>query len=144
MVAREPGLGALRVAYVLSAVLLALLALATVASPLILPALRQEQAALPEAGKIQLLAREDAWVLQYNLLNATESAGVYTFELTASAAPLHQTSVTVDAGRTYVFIYHLRPEQVTSDAVRFQLHRGGERAALEDLTLHLPPRGGDR
>jgi hypothetical protein len=140
---RERGLRALRLAFVLSTALLALLALATVASPLILPVLRHEQTSLPEAGKIQVLVKPDEWVLQYNLLNPTEAAGVYIFELTASA-PLHSTSVLVEGGRTYIFIYHLRPEEVTGGAVRFALHRGGESTPVEDLTLRLPPRGGSR
>jgi hypothetical protein len=141
----------LRVAFVLSAALLVLLALVTVASPLLLPMLRSETAALPEAGKIQLLARGEAWVLQYNLLNPTDVAGTYTFELTTvgeagGSLPtvLHTTSALVDARKTYVFIYHLRPDQLQSDAVRFALRRSGEGAPVEDVTLHLPARGGGR
>ena len=147
--ARQAELRGLRVAYVVSAALLVVLALATVASPFILPALRQEKAALSEAGKLQVLAKPDEWVLQYDLLNPSAAAGVYTFELTVpsgdaavTSAPvvLHTTTVPVDAGRTYVFIYHVLPDRAPSGAVRFTVHRGDEGIPVEDVTLHLPPR----
>jgi len=136
----------LRLTYVVSITLLILLAAATLASPLIFPALRGEPAALPEAGKIQVLATAGEWVLQYNLVNQTTTSSAYTFELDtpraadmARPAPLHTSSVFVDAGHSYVFIYHLRPEQVTDGRVQFSVHRGGEAAPLEELTLHLTP-----
>lgn len=145
----------LRLAYAVSVAVLVVLALATLASPVLLPVLRREQATLPEAGKIQVLAKAGEWVLQYNLLNGTGQSGAYTFEITSAAPaeatgpatnsvfspPLHTTSVLVEAGRSYVFIYHLRPQQVPDGTVRFTVHRGGEALPLEDLSLHLPPDG---
>ena len=146
----------LKAFYVGSVALLVLLALATLGSPLILPSLRREPAPLAEAGKVQVLARSGEWILQYNLVNQTTSSGAYTFEISApppaapaaarapSTAPdrgsvLHTSSVHVDGGRPYVFIYHLRPEQVPHGSVQFTVHRGGDAAPLEDLTLHLGP-----
>jgi hypothetical protein len=147
------GLRGVRVAYAASVAVLIVLALATLGSPLILPLLRRERAALPDVGKVQVIAKPGEWVLQYNLLNSGAEAAAYTFELATSPAAsaggdssrvLHTSSVFVDAGRAYVFIYHLRPEQVQSDAVRFALSRSGSPAPVEDLTLHLTSTGGER
>ena len=147
----ESGLRGLRAVYAVSVVLLAVLALVTLASPLLLPALRRELATLPDAGKIQVLAKDGEWVLQYNLLNGAEIPAAFTFEVAGSpaesgAAPrvLHTSSVRVDAGKTYVFIYHLLPAQVPDGTVRFTLQRDGESAPLEELTLHLPANGKSR
>ena len=143
----------LKAAYAGSIVLLIVLALATLASPLMLPTLRGAQAALPESGKVQVLAEPGEWVLQYNLVNASDSSGAYTFEIAAGPpAPavslasrvLHTSNVRVDSGRPYVFIYHLSHDQVPGRTVQFTVHRGGETAPLEELTLHLPPAGGAR
>ena len=151
-----PRLRGLRVAYTASVALLIALALATLASPMLLPALRRGQPALPDASKLQVLAKADKWVLQYNLTNGTPQDSTYTFEIvsaeTGDAArgagtvgqPIHTTSVLVGAGRTYVFIYHLRPGEVPPGPVRFLLLRGGDAAPIEDVTLHVPAVGSAR
>ena len=152
-VVARPGVGlrGLKAVYAASVALLALLALATLASPLLLPVLRREHAPLPEAGKIQVLAKEGEWVLQYNLLNGAETPAAFTFEVAGSPASsggtsrlLHTASVLVDAGKSYVFIYHLLPHQAPDGTVRFTLHRNGASEPLEDLTLHLPAGGESR
>ena len=140
---------ALRVGYAASVVLLVVLALATLASPLLLPGLRRDEAALSEAGRLQVLAKADEWVLEYHLTNGNDRDETYTFEI-ALAEPtsparnayvagrsVHTTSVLVGAGRTYGFIYHLRPSETQGAPIRFLLHRGGDAAPIEDVTLHL-------
>ena len=150
-----PGLSGLRVAYSLSVGALVLLALATLASPLLLPALRRGAAPLPDAGKLQIVAKDAEWVLQYNLTNHTEQDGTYTFEIAAAESSgaargsaanrsVHTTTVLVGAGRTYVFIYHLRPGEMPDGPVQFTVQRGGDPAPAEDVTLHLPAPGSSR
>jgi hypothetical protein len=146
----------LRLAYASSVVLLVVLALATLASPLLLPALRTGQAPLPEAGKLQVLAKADEWILEYHLTNSTASDGTYTFVIAgAASAPVvasgvatdrtvHTTSVLVTAGHSYGFIYHLRLGEVPDGPVRFTIDRAGDAAPLEDVTLHLTPQVGGR
>lgn len=145
------GLRGLRFVYAASVALLVLLALVTLASPLLLPAVRREHATLADAGKIQVLVTGGKWVLQYNLLNGAELPTAFSFEVAGSPAlpgavspVLHTSSVLVDAGKAYIFIYHLVPDQVPDGTVRFTLHRDGASAPLEDITLHLPPAGGSR
>ena len=128
----------LRLFYAGSVAVLALLAAATAASPLVLPALRAPQAApLADAARLQVAAQPDEWVLQYNLLNDSSDAAPYRFQLAAAGQSLYESDVVVPAGRPYIFIYHLRPEQSPSGTVQFTVRRGGAPSPLEDVSLHL-------
>jgi hypothetical protein len=132
----------LRLAYGLSVLLLAGLAMATLASPVLLPVLRPQAhpATLPVTAKLQLLAGEETWVLQYEVTNDTGEAAAYLFELVLDGVTDHWTAV-VKAGDTFSYIYHIAPQRVASQRVRFLVRRASEVEPLDDVTLHLASAG---
>jgi hypothetical protein len=129
---------ALRLATTFSVALLALLAVATLASPILVPVLRPQQTreALPQVGKLQLLERPDEWILQYDLTNHRDEPAAYTFTVTyGSKTDTH--SAFLRARDTFSYIYHFYPEQTPARQARFTVHRAAEADPVEDVTLHL-------
>jgi hypothetical protein len=114
--------------------------LSTLASPVIIPALRPPQASLPETARVQLLERPDEWVLQYNLLNDAPQASVFTYEV-AFDGQVQRTTPFLEPGQAHQMVSHIRKDLLTSGEVRFTVGRAGEGEPIEDLVIHLGPGG---
>ena len=132
-----------RVLFLCSASLLGTLAVATLASPVLVPALRPPTVALPETARVQLLERPDGWVLQYSFVNVGPDPATFLWDVTFDREE-HRASPSLKPGESYVAISEIPRDQVPSGLVHFTLTRVGDPTPIEDMTLHLAAAGQPR
>ncbi len=128
----------LRLAYVGS--LLAAGALALVAA---LPALFSASPAvevLEPVQSIQLLERDDRWIIQVDFVNPEAEGAEFTARLDLDGGPV-VTEFSVPARGKYTLVHHIYPADVGEGVARLSIYRQGEPQPLEQVTYHLDPKG---
>ena len=119
-----------RVVYVVSLLALGVLLVLTVFKPM------AAGDAYTQVQAVQLLEREDEWVVELNIANQEGQDMEYSIEAVGGGGS-HSQDVTVGAGRVFKFIYHIRKDQVHEEEVSFAIYRKGEDTPLERVTYYL-------
>jgi len=120
----------MRITHIASLVVLAALLALTVA----LPTLRGRE--LKETQRAQILRSDDEWILQYDILNDGEGPRSYLIEVNVDGTTYRQEAATTPNGK-FIFIHHIRPEQLTEGVVTLRLFQEGRSEPLDSARYTL-------
>lgn len=120
----------MRITHIASLVVLAALLALTV----VVPTLRGKD--LNETQRAQLLRTDDEWIVQYDILNEGEQDRSYLIEVNVDGTAYRQEARTAPNGK-FVFIQHIRPEQLTEGVVMLRLFQEGRSEPLDSARYTL-------
>ena len=128
----------IRLALILSTVLLVFMVGATLVSPLVLPVLRPAQTggALGDGGKLEVVELPDGWYLNYRLVNLSGQKSLYRITYRLAGNDLAQ-NVILTPNEAYEYSLTLGPRPDDDDAVKVLVTRGVDNTPFEDLSIHL-------
>ena len=122
-------LSRLRLIFVLSLVILAGVFIAT------LYFVPSEQS-YPEPRKVQIIDADNEWILQYDIINNEKRDVEYTIYVTIDNKDYTDSTV-VKQGKTYTYIHHIYPQQLTEGKVSFALYEEGKPEPVEYATYYI-------
>ena len=89
-----------------------------------------------ESRRVQIIKGENGWILQYDIPNNKKTDVEYTINVTVDDAT-HKDSAVVQAGKTYTYIYHISPQQLTKGQVTVALYEEDKAEPVEQTTYHI-------
>ncbi len=90
----------------------------------------------PESKRVQIIEGENEWILQCDILNDEERDIKYTILVTVDGA-VYSDSIVVKQGKTYTYIHHIYPQELTEGQVDFALYEDGKAEPIEQVTCYL-------
>ena len=119
----------LRVIFVLSLVILAGVFIATI---YFIPSGQS----YTESKKAHIIAGENEWILEYDIVNNEERDIEYTILVTVDDAA-YKDSTVVKPGKAYTYIHHIYPQQLEEGKVTFALYQEWKAEPIEQVTYYL-------
>jgi hypothetical protein len=116
--------------YIVSILVLAVLAVVTVFRPIV----KGEE--YTEVRRDSLLRAGNEWIIQFDILNREGKEQRYCIEAMVSGK-VYVEEILVLNKRTYTYIYHVPRGEVTDDEVNFAIFRGGEDVPVKKVSYHL-------
>ncbi|MFC1926482.1 hypothetical protein ACFLWV_01885 [Chloroflexota bacterium] len=89
-----------------------------------------------EVQRVQLLEREDEWIIQFDIINHEGKEQGYTINVEVGGTTRSE-DVLIPDGRKYSYISHIRPETLDNGDISFYLYREDEADPFKQLTYHL-------
>jgi|SRR3990172_43399 len=89
-----------------------------------------------ESKRVQIIKGENGWTLQYNITNDKDRDIKYTIIVTVDNAARKDITI-VQAGKTYTYIYHISPQQLTKGQVTVALHEEDKAEPVEQTTYYI-------
>ncbi|MDD5082778.1 MAG: hypothetical protein PHU08_05330 [Dehalococcoidales bacterium] len=89
-----------------------------------------------ESGKAQIIARDNEWILQYDITNQEDRDIQYTIIVTVDNNVYEDTAV-VKPGKVYTYIHHIYPQQSTDGKVTLALYEEGKTEPIDQVTYYL-------
>ena len=120
----------LRIVFVISLVILGVLAGLAVFRPLVTG--REYSAVARES----VLQEEDQWIIQFDIINQEEKDMNYNL-VWSSGGETYTESVLVGKGRIYSHIRHIYLDTVKEGKVNLTIYKEGEATPFEQLTYYL-------
>lgn len=120
----------LRIIYIVSLVILAVLIGFTVFRPM------ATVGKYSEVQKEQLLQKESEWIIQFDIINHEGRDQNYTINVLVGEK-LYTDIILIRDGAKFSYIYHFRPDLETEGDVSFAIYKEGEATPLEQATYHL-------
>ena len=120
----------LRIIYIVSLVILAVLIVFTIFQPM------ATRGKYSEVQKEQLLETEGEWIIQFDIINHEGKDQYYTINILVSEK-LDTKSVLIRDGAKFSYIYHFRPDLETDGDVSFTIYKEGEANPFEQVIYHL-------
>ena len=120
----------IRIAYIASLVILAVLVAFTVFRPM------ATGGRYSEVQKEQLLQKESEWVIQFDIINHEGRDQEYTINALVGEKTFTE-SVLIRDGRRFSYMHHIRPDEITDGDVIFAIYKEGEATPFEQATYHL-------
>ena len=120
----------LRIIYILSLVMLAVLTIFTIFQPM------ATAGKYSEMQRERLLETESEWIVQFAIINYEGKDQNYTINALVGEKSYTDTVLIQDGGR-YSYIHHIRRDMLTDGEVSFAIHKEGEADPFEQATYHL-------
>ena len=120
----------LRIIYIVSLVMLAVLVVFTVFQPM------ATGGKYSEVQKEQLLQTESEWIIQFIITNHEGRDQNYTINALVGEKSYTQ-SILIRDGRRFSYIQHIRPDEITDGEVSFAIYKEGETTPFEQATYYL-------
>ena len=120
----------LRIIYIVSLVILAVLLGLTVFRPMV------TGGKYSEVQKEQLLETESEWIIQFDIINHEGSDQNYTINVQVDER-LFTDSVLIRDGAKFSYIHHIRRDMITDGDVSFTIYKGDEATPFERVTYYL-------
>ncbi len=89
-----------------------------------------------EVQRVQLLEREDQWIIEFDIFNREGKDISYTIEVLADGE-LYTESVLIRDRGMFTYIHHFYPDQLTKNEVSFAVYKEGESTPIEQATFSL-------
>ena len=89
-----------------------------------------------ESNKAQIIEEEERWILQYDIINNEDKDINYTIYVTIDGV-VYTDSTVVKQGKTYTYIHHIYPQQLTEGKVTFALYEENKAEPIEQATYYL-------
>ncbi len=89
-----------------------------------------------ESKRVQIIAGENEWILQYDIINDQERSIKYTIFVTVDDT-VYEDSTVVKQGKTYTYIHHIYPQQLKEGKVTFALYEEGKTKPIEQTTYYI-------
>jgi len=123
----------LRLFYILSLVILGVLAVFTIFRPMV------TGGGYSETQRESLLKTEDGWVIQYDLINCEEKEQNYVICLTIDGGKPYEEDVMLRAGKRFTFIRRVSPHEFSGEKgeVKITIYQEGEVTPFEEATYYL-------
>jgi len=119
-----------RIIYIASLIILGVLIAFTAFQPVVLG----EQ--YSEVQWVQLLEREEQWIVEFDIINQEKQDMSYTIEVVADGK-LYSESVLIRDGRVFTYIHHFYPDRLTRNEVSFAVYKEEESTPIEQVTYFL-------
>lgn len=81
----------------------------------------------------QIIEGENEWILQYNITNSESKDIKYTITVNVDGK-VYEDSTTIKQGKTYTYIHHIYPQELTEGKVTFILYKEGSKEPVEQTT----------
>ena len=89
-----------------------------------------------ESKRVQIIAGENEWILQCDIINEEERDIEYTIRVTVDDA-VYNDSTVVKPGKTYTYIHHIYPQQLGEGKVTFALYERDKIEPVEQATYYI-------
>ncbi len=89
-----------------------------------------------ESKNIQIIDGQEQWILQYDIVNDQQNDISYTIEVTIDGIVFTDSAV-VEPGKTYTYIRHIDPGQVSTGEVSLTLYQGEMATPVEQVTYYF-------
>lgn len=89
-----------------------------------------------EIQKTEILRGENELIVQFLIVNPDPTESVYDIRVVGTANN-HQENVAISGGQSFVFIYHIRPEEVGDGKTDFLIYKNGGTDPIEHLTYYF-------
>ncbi len=120
----------LRIFYIVSLVILALLIVFTVFRPM------ATGGQYSEVQREQLLQTEDEWIIQFDISNREGKNTTYTINVLVAGKQYGDRFIVQD-GSTYTYIHHIRRDMVGTGEVSSTIYKEGSDTPFEQATYYL-------
>ena len=120
----------LRIIYITSLVILAVLIAFTVFRPMAVGG------KYSEIQKEQLLETESEWIIQFDIINHEGRDQKYTINVMVGEE-LDTDAVLIRDGAKFSYIPHIRRDMITDKGVSFAVYKEGEATPFEQVTYYL-------
>ena len=120
----------LRIIYIASLVILAVLIAFTVFRPMAVGG------KYSEVQKEQLLETESEWIIQFGIINHEGKDQNYTINVQVGEE-LYTESILIRDDRRFSYIQHVRRDLITDGEVSLTIYKEGEATPFEQATYHL-------
>jgi uncharacterized membrane protein len=124
------GVSKLRIIYIVSLVILAVLIGFTVFQPM------ATGGKYSEVQKEQLLETESEWIIQFSIINHEGRDQNYTINVLVGEKS-YTDSVLIRDGRKFSYIHRIRRDMITDGVVSFTIYKEGEATPFEQATYYL-------
>jgi len=123
----------LRLFYILSLVILGVLAVLTIFRPM------ATGGEYSETQRESLLKTEEGWVIQYDLINCEEKEQNYTICLAIDGGKPYEEDVMLREGKKFTFIRRVSPHEFSGEKgeVKITIYQEGEVTPFEEATYYL-------
>jgi len=120
----------IKILYIISLVILAILVIVVVFKPL------GETRGFSEVQRSQLLQVGNKWIIQFDILNREGKRQDYTINVFIDDTE-YVEYVSIGKGRIYSYIHHVRSDMVSGDSINFIIYKEGNDKPIEQITYHL-------
>ncbi|RJS69221.1 hypothetical protein CW714_08900 [Methanophagales archaeon] len=120
----------LKIVYVLSFVILAVIIVLAFRQPVV------HELEYSEVQRAQLLEKENEQIIQFDIINHEQKDMNYTINVTVDGKE-YTEEVLIRKGGRFTYIHHIYPERITKGEVSFVVYKEGESAPIEEVTYYL-------
>ena len=120
----------LRIAYIASLVILAVLIATTIFRPMV------TAGQYSEVQREQLLQTEDEWIIQFDIINHEDEERNYTITVLFDDKQ-YAEDVSILHGSTFTYIHRIRRDIAGNSDVIFALYKEGETEPFKQATYYL-------
>ena len=120
----------LKIVYVLSLVILAVLLFLAFFHPLV------REMEYSEVQRAQLLEKENERIIQFDIVNHEQKDMNYTIVVTVDGKK-YTEDVLIRKGGIFTYIHHIYSERITKREVSFVVYKEGESAPIEEVTYYI-------
>lgn len=120
----------LRIAYIASLVILAVLIGLTMLRPL------TTKSKYSEVSRQQLLQTETEYIIQFDIMNHEGKERKYTINVLLDGKS-YSEDILIPNGRIFTYVQHVYRDRVTEDNVRFAIYKEGAATPFEEITYYL-------
>jgi len=120
----------LRIVYILSLVILAVLIVFTVFKPM------TASGKYSEIQREQLLEAKDEWIIQFDIANREGKDTKYTINVSVAGEQYNEEFLIRDGG-IYTYIHHIPHNVVGTGEVGVTIYKEGENTPFEQTTYYL-------
>ncbi|MFC2034497.1 hypothetical protein ACFLTT_03770 [Chloroflexota bacterium] len=120
----------IKVFYIASLVLLAILVIFVIFQPL------ERSSGYSEVQQEQLLQTNSEWIIQFDILNHEGKRQDYTINVLVNGKE-YTEDVSIGDGKAYSFIYHIQRDTVGDSPIKFDVYAQGKENPIEQVTYHL-------
>lgn len=90
----------------------------------------------PESRRAQIIHSGNEWILQYDIINNENRDIGYTIHVTIDNT-VYTDSTIVKPGKTYTYIHHIYPRQLTAGKVTVALYEEDKATPVEQATYYI-------
>lgn len=120
----------LKIVFILSLVILGVLIALTVFRPM------ATGSAYSTVQQVQLLEREDQWIIELRIFNREGIDQNYTITVVVDGK-LYSEKFLIHDGRIFTYIHHFYRDRLINNEVKFTVYKEGEATPLEEVTYYL-------
>ena len=120
----------LKIVYVLSLVILAVLLVLAFFHPMV------REMEYSEVQRAQLLEKENERIIQFDIINHEQKDMNYSILVTVDGKK-YTEDVLIRKGGRFTYIHHIYLERITKGEVSFVVYKEGELQPIEEVTYYL-------